>query len=287
VAETLERIASSLFSATVFRPVLQGSSGIRANQLASHLTHALDLGRDATNGAVVDAAYEVLCESYRSEYFYRNLIVNKIYVGRHRASNSALIPEFRVHQSVADCVLVNGEATVYEIKTEFDSPDKLQRQLSSYFRAFSVVNVVAHEKDVDRYLTLLEGSSAGLIAVGSRQRLSQARPSVLSTAALDVKTMFDSLRLKEVTAILRRTTGDVPDVPNGLRYRAFLDQAAQVTPTVFQREMRRELKNRTIQNCRPLMLDRSLHPLSALLAQLDPSDRQQGNLRTWLASKER
>lgn len=287
MANTLERTASSFFSAAVLRPVLDGSSSRRANDLASRLHGELDLDTHVTNGGVVDAAYEVLCRSYRSEYFYRNLIVNKIFVGRHRASNCALIPEFRVHESVADCVLVNGEATVYEIKTEFDSPDKLQRQLASYYRAFTTVNVVAHKRNVDRYLSILDASPVGIISVDPRQRLSQARPAVKNAASLDVKTMFDSLRLKEVTAILKRATGGVPNVPNGVRYRAFLDQATGIPPTTFHHEMRRELKKRATQNCRSLMLNRTLLPLSALLAQLDPNDQQQENLQHWLASKER
>lgn len=287
MANTLERTASSFFSAAVLRPVLDGSPAPRANDLTSRLQDGLELGQHATNGAVVDAAYEVLCRNYRTEYFYRNLIVNKIFVGRHRASNCALIPEFRVHESVADCVLVNGEATVYEIKTEFDSPEKLQRQLASYYRAFTIVNVVAHKRNVERYLTILDASPVGVISVNSRQRLSQARPATKNTTSLDVKTMFDSLRLNEVTAILDRATGGVPDVPNGLRYGAFLDRATEIPPTIFHDEMRRELKGRATQNCRSLMLDRTLLPLSALLAQLDPSDQQQENLYSWLASKER
>ena len=72
--------------------------------------------------------------------------------------------------SVADCILVNGRGAVYEIKTEFDSPEKLRSQLDNYYRAFPYANVVAHADDVDKYLRFLEGTPVGLIAVGARDR---------------------------------------------------------------------------------------------------------------------
>ncbi len=283
----LEREAASLFTTAIFRPVVEGRDPQRANGLVAKLQSSLGLHRKAENQAVVCAAYDLLCREYRSEYFYKNLIANKIFIGRHRAVNSVLIPEFRIYGSVADCVFVNGEATVYEIKTEFDSPEKLERQLDSYYRAFSRVNVVAHHRHVDRYLGLLQDTPTGLIKVGQRQRLSVVKEAVPSSASLDVKAMFDSLRLREVTAILSRKFGSAPDVPNGLRYSTFLDAAQHIPVEIFQQEMRRELKARSIQNCRTLMLDKTSAPLSALLVQLDPDAKQQRNLLGWLASKER
>ena len=233
--EVLEREASNLFSAAVFRPIVAGQHPHRANRLALGLQSGLGLSSDSTNRSIVSAAFAVLCERYRCEYFYKNLIANKIFIGRHRASNSVLLPEFRIHDSVADCVFINGEATVYEIKTEYDSPEKLERQLESYFQAFTLVNVVTHADDVDRYITLLEDTPTGLFTVGSCQRLSMVKAPASCPSRLSVKVMFDSLRLREVTSILERAFGSVPQVPNGLRYTAFLEVAQRIPPSDFQR----------------------------------------------------
>jgi hypothetical protein len=287
VAATLAKEASGLFSTAVFRPIMRGEAPNRANLLVTRVRSALALDHSVSNQTVVSAAYDAVCKDYRSEYFYKNLIASKIFVGRHRAANSVLLPEFRVHGSVADCVLINGLATVYEIKTEFDSPEKLERQLESYYRAFAYVNVVAHTRDAARYEALLSTTPTGLITVGPGQHLSTVKAVVPSFSSFDIKTMFDSLRLHEVTSILARAFGKLPNVPNGLRYATYLEHAQQMSPRDFQREMQGALKRRRLRNCQSLMLDRSSVPMRALLVQLDPDLRQQRNLMNWLASKER
>jgi hypothetical protein len=167
------------------------------------------------------------------------LITSKVFVGRHRASNSVLLNEFRVGDSVADCILVNGRGAVYEIKTEFDSPEKLRSQLDNYYRAFPYVNVVAHADDVDKYLRFLEGTPVGLIAVGARDRLSTVKIAEAKTDSFEIRTMFNTLRASEITAILTHHFGTVPEVPNGLRYVEHLGFAEQIPPVEFRRRWNR------------------------------------------------
>jgi hypothetical protein len=281
-----EREASKLFSTAVFRELASGKSSERADGTAQRLRKELGLMRDTTNHQVVSVAYELLRRSYRSEYFYRNLITSKVFVGRHRASNSVLLNEFRVGDSVADCILVNGRGAVYEIKAELDSPEKLRSQLDNYYRAFPYVNVVAHADDVDRYLRFLEGTPVGLIAVGARDRLSTVKIAEAKTDSFEIRTMFNTLRASEITAILTHHFGTVPQVPNGLRYVEHLGLAEQIPPVEFQASMQSALKTRKLRNSRSMMLNKALTPLRAVVVQLDPDYQQQDRLLTWLKVKE-
>lgn len=281
----LEREASRLFSTAVFRPLASGKSSERADATAHRLRVELSLDSDTTNHDVVAAAYNLMRRSYRSEYFYRNLIASKIFVGRHRAANSVLLNEFHVGDSVADCVLVNGRGAVYEIKTEFDSPEKLSSQLDNYYRAFPYVNVVAHADDVEKYQRILEDTPVGLIAVGPRDRLSTMKPAEPKMDAFDIRTMFNMLRMNEVVTLLEQWFESVPDVPNGLRYEKLLSLAEQIPATEFQWSMQQVLKARQLRNSRWMMLSSALMPLRALVVQLDPDARQQEYLVTWLKSK--
>lgn len=283
----LEREASRLFSTAVFRAVATGKSTQRADAAASKLRGGFGLGLEGnvTNHEVVDLAYDLLRRSYRSEYFYRNLLTSKVFVGRHRAARSVLLNEFRIGDSVADCVLVNGRGAVYEIKTEFDSPEKLRSQLTSYYRAFPYATVVAHTDDADRYLRLVENSPVGLITVGPRDRLSVVKDAIAKTDAFEVRTMFNALRLSEVTGILQAEFGALPAVPNGVRYAAYLELAERMSPIAFQARMQAALKTRELRNSRPLMLTSSLAPLRAIVAQLDPDEQQQSRLLSWLNSR--
>ena len=281
----LEREASKLFSTAVFREVATGKSTQRADAAASRLRGGLGLGRDVTNHEVVEVAYDLMRRGYRSEYFYRNLLTSKVFVGRHRATRSVLLNEFRIGDSVADCVLVNGRGAVYEIKTEFDSPEKLRSQLTSYYRAFPYATVVAHTDDADRYLRLLEDGPVGLITVGARDRLSVVKDADAKTDAFDIRTMFNALRLSEVTGILQDEFGALPAVPNGVRYAAYLELAETMSPMAFQARMQAALKTRRLRNSRQLMLTSSFAPLRAVVAQLDPDEQQQDRLLSWLSTR--
>lgn len=282
----LQHSAAGLFSTAVFRPIVAGESPERANRAASRLRDGLRLPAHASNEDVTAAAYAYLRREYRTEYFYRNLIASKILVGRHRASGAVLLNEFRVGGSVADCVLINGRGVVYEIKTEYDSPEKLMGQLANYYRAFTQVNVVTHASQAAKYERLLKGSPVGLLAVGARGAFSIVQQAESSLGSLDVKTMFNSLRQGEVESILRGHFGSVPVVPNGIRYTTHLALAQEVPAMAFQEHMLRVLKGRELTNSRDLVLDPCLEPLRALLVQLDPDRTGRRNLGHWLKSKE-
>lgn len=283
----LQHSVASLFSTAVFRPIVAGESSERADRAVGRLREGLRLPAPAPNEAVISSAYAYLRREYRSEYYYRNLIATKLLVGRHRASGAVLLNEFRVGASVADCVLINGRGIVYEIKTEYDSPEKLAGQIANYYRAFTQVNVVTHATKARKYERLLDRTPVGLFAVGELGALSLVRPGEANLSSLDVRTMFNTLRQGEVESILRRYYGGVPIVPNGIRYATQLALAQEIPAIEFQEQMLRVLKGRELMHSRDLVLDPGLEPLRALLVQLDPDQEGRNNLSHWLKSKER
>jgi hypothetical protein len=286
VEATTVRRAASLFSTRNFRPILAHGSSQHLEQHVARLRNDLGLARRANNGAVVDAAYELLARSYRSEYVYKNLIASKVFVGRHRAANSVLINEFAVGSAVADSLMVNGRATAYEIKTELDNPDKLARQLVEYYRAVPLVNVVVHESVASRYATELRDTPAGLISVGKRWRLSSVKAAEESQQGLCVRTMFNTLRVSEVQTALVELGFQLPNVPNGRRYEEQLNLAMQVAPAVFHRVWIAAIKRRRLRGDVALYRDPRLFALRALLVQLNPTHPEGNNLLRWLSTGE-
>lgn len=281
---SLERAASALFSTATFRPVIQGRPADRAEEFVRTVRDGLRLPRTARNFDVVDAAYASMTANYRAEYVYRNLITNRVFLGRHRASSrTAFLNEFRVGASVADCVLVNGRMTVYEIKTELDRPGlRLQSQLDSYYRAFPLVNVVVHEAHVARYLDALAGTAVGVLSVGRRWRLSIVRPAIERTDEFDAHVLFNLLRAGEAEQALRDWFGEIPDVPNGIRYSTHLALAQRIPPLRFQSLVHDQLQMRGYRGHRAAILSPRLEPLRALLVQLQPNVAEYGHLLDWL-----
>ncbi len=278
------RSAARVFTAKAFRPVLAQGQSSSLSEAMQALKSDLGLGRRTSNSTVIDAAYELLANSYRNEYVYKNLITSKIFVGRHKAKNSAMLSEFRVGSAVADSFFLNGNATVYEIKTELDNPDKLARQLGEYYRASPLVNVVVHENSLERYERILTGTPVGLIAVGSRWTLSTVKYADECNEHLCVRTMVNTLRVREMQSVLSALGFDLPDVPNGLRYERYLNLALGVPPRTFHDVYRSVLKNRrALTGDIAIHRDPSLFPLRAVLAQLDPSLEEGRKLYSWLS----
>lgn len=285
--QTIGKQSAALFSSALFRPLILGRGSARLDKVTSQLRRLLSIADGSPNSVVVRAAYRKIASEYRSEYFYKNMITSKILVGRHRAANTGLISEFKIGTSVADCVLINGRGMVYEIKTEFDSPGKLRGQLSNYYRAFPYVTVVVHSRAADRYLKVLDGSPVGLTVLRADGALSPVKDATFEANSFDAKTIFDTLRLSEVSVILRRWFGELPEFPSGLRYSEFLSLAQQMPLRCLQDEMQAALKSRGPRNCRALLLssNEDLAPLRAVVSSLDPTAEQGQNLVAWLATR--
>lgn len=279
------RVASTLFSAASWRPLLSGKPATRLTEAVATVRRTMNKP-SVTNQQVVVEAYSLMCSGYRTEYFYKNLITSNLFVGRHKATNSVLIHEFRIGSSIADTVLINGKGTVYEVKTEFDDPSKLRGQLENYYKAFPFANVVVPEGLQNLYRNLLADTPAGLITVASRGRLSMIKKPEMKLDALSSETIYRTLRQRDVQSILEDTQGGYPKVPNGVRFEAYFEALSNLSTYELQQQMQKQLKRRAPHQARALLLEPELAPIRTLLVQLDPSHKQQATLQKWLAAKE-
>lgn len=166
-----------------------------------------------TVGNVFDFCYSLLCKGYRNEYYYKNTIAKKILVGRHSIKNSTMFTEFRVGASKADCVVVNGVSTCYEIKTDYDNLGRLGSQVDSYLKIFDKVNVVVSDKYVSSVLHAVP-EEVGVILLNKRGAFREIRSSQLIDAPIDIGVLMRSLRREEYVSLVESLFGVVPDVSN-------------------------------------------------------------------------
>jgi hypothetical protein len=149
--------------ATVRRALRDPRAGV-GHSLVGMRTAGL-VANDATVEDACSAASRWMLAAYRNEWVYKNAIANQILLQRHGINSAALINEMKVGKSVADCVVINGRATAYEIKTELDNSAKLLKQLSDYRRAFKRVIVVTHHSLSAQYASLLADQPVGLMSL--------------------------------------------------------------------------------------------------------------------------
>jgi hypothetical protein len=194
---------------------------------------------------VCSATFAVLRRHYRSDYVYRSLIANKIFLGRHSPTTTVLLPELRVWRSRADLVMVNGTTTVYEIKSELDNLDKLLVQVSAYQKLFEHVNVVTSEQLASKVDQLVP-QSVGLLVLTPRATIRTLRQSSSSLAHFDVSTMLDTVRTSELKTITERLFGTLPTVGNTRLFDQCADRLRMLPPDVLHRQLVAVLKARRV-----------------------------------------
>lgn len=162
--------------------------------------------------------YNILFNNYRNEYIYKNVITNKILLGKHSLNTSQILTEFRVGRSKADIVLLNGTTTVYEIKSEYDSFARLEKQIQSYFEIFDFVNVITSQSHAKKLNSILP-KKAGILVLSKRNTISTVREPISNKENINPTILFDSFRKTEYLKIIREYYGSIPDVPNTQIYR--------------------------------------------------------------------
>jgi hypothetical protein len=231
-----------LFSATVFREMARkGRSG-----LFRRLIEQTELSARAdpcvTVSDIFDSAFDILkVAGRRDEYIYRAAISHKVLMGTHSLRTASMLNEFRAGSCKADLVILNGTATVYEIKSERDSLARLANQVENYKRVFAKVNVVTSEGHIESVMATVP-DDVGVMCLSKRYRITTVREAIDCPARICPGTVFESLRTAEAAAILREMGVMVPRVPNTQRHATMRGLFAALDPAALHVEMVRTLK---------------------------------------------
>jgi hypothetical protein len=167
-----------------------------------------------TNKKVISEIYRYMTNNYRCEYVYKNTLLNNLllYSERHNIENTTALAEVPVCKSKADFVLINGNAEIYEIKTELDNFCKLEGQIDDYYKAFMRVNIVTSLDKLDELTTFLSDQKVGIYVLDKKLKLVEKRKARNERRYLEHKAIFKILRKKEYENILVDTYGKLPDV---------------------------------------------------------------------------
>lgn len=214
----------------------------------------------ATVGDAFDSAFDTLkVAGQRDEYIYRAALTQKILMGKHSLRTASMLNEFRAGTCKADLVILNGTATVYEIKSERDSLARLANQIENYKRVFATVNVIASEGHVEGVLATVP-EDVGVMCLSRRYRISSVRGARDCPERICPVTVFESLRTAEAVMILKALGVPVPQIPNTQRHALLRELFGALEPAALHAQMVRTLKR-----------TRNLAPLGDLVDQLPES----------------
>lgn len=233
----------------IFTPMVMDSLAQKGN--SGYLTEvytnsglARQIDSSITLGQFFDWIYNLLFRYYRNEYIYKNAITNKILLGKHNLNTSHLLTEFRVGQCKADVVVLNGTSTVYEIKSEFDSFTRLEKQIQSYLEIFDHVNVVTSDSQAAKLKNILP-DIVGILVLTNRNTISIIRRSEANKRNINLSTLFDSLRKNEYIKVLKEYYGTVPNVPNTMIYKECKNFFCKISPDIAHDLTIKILRERT------------------------------------------
>ncbi|MDY7224632.1 sce7726 family protein [Halalkalibacterium halodurans] len=196
------------------------------------------------NNQLVTRLYEFMKKKYRNEYFYKNTLLNKLLLGRHSLNTTTALSEIPINKSKADFILINGKAIVYEIKTELDTFDRLDSQISDYYKAFNHVCVVTCESNYNKLQELLNDSKVGICVLTDRNTISTRKESTEDNSNLDHSTIFKILRKSEFENVLIEHYGNLPKTSQVKYYKECFKLFLEIDINTVYKYFIKELKMR-------------------------------------------
>lgn len=197
---------------------------------------------DATVGHAFDSAFAILKRNgCRDEYVYRAALIQRVLLGKHSLNTACMLTEFRAGTCKADLAILNGTATVYEIKSERDSLARLANQVENYKRVFAKVFVIASKDHVDSVFKTVP-TDVGVLELSARHQISTIREAEDRPNRICPVTVFESLRTAEAETILAQLGVQFPDVPNTLRRGVMRERFEKLDPTAVHMAMVATLK---------------------------------------------
>lgn len=262
------RSLSRAFSPLVLNDLMRHGKSEYLSEVVSHSGFGARIDLSQSLRGFFDDLFNHLSEHYCSEYIYKNALAEQMYLGKH-FEDSHMLTELRVGPCKADVVILNGTSTVYEIKSDLDSLERLDSQISAYTSFFDQINVISSLSQVEKLQTQLS-KEIGIMALGPKNAIEVIRKPQSNKSHVEPSVIFDTLRKNEYLRIIRENFGSVPDVPNTRIHQACSDLFCELAPEAAHDAMLGALKRRGNKRLRDFV-SRAPTSLKASVSSLDKS----------------
>ena len=270
------RDISSVFSRSAFVDILDFNDYSHFDWILSKY----DYSKCSTYLDLIKKTYSSIAKDYRCEYVYKNELIKHL-IKEYGVRNTVYFSEFRVGKSIADIVMFNGESKVFEIKTEYDTIRRLDKQLNDYKCFFDKSFVVIPASRYNDYYSIIDSSIGIIIMIreNGRIKLEEARPAEQNNS-FDVGVLMSCLRMEEYKNIASSLGGTFENVPGydlfSYCYEVMSNADTDMLKKCFLREVKKRKNNTSLlrkypSSVRQMMLSLNLSEKKAdiLLKQLN------------------
>jgi len=191
--------------------------------------------------------YHILETHYQNEYVFKNAFLNEWLIKEIGQSNSKVFNEYRVGNAVADLVMFNGNSKVFEIKTVYDSDNRLALQLENYRKAFNQIFLLIPETKLSIYKK--HDDKIGLITfnVNQEQKFTLQREAV-NNQEVDAETLMHILHTHEYKAIVKSYYGHLPGMTSFNQFHKCRDLIKEIPNHELNKLFIEQMKNRNLKN---------------------------------------
>lgn len=203
------RDISSAFSRSAFTDILNFNDYSHLEWLTSNYS----FHKITTYNELLKNFYSIISKKYRCEYVYKNELIKKL-LYLYGSNNTIYFNEFKVGNSIADIAMFNGESKAFEIKTEYDSPRRLNKQMTDYKRLFDKCYIVIPERMYEEYNKYTD-STNGIIVLknyGGHITLQEIRHAT-QNSRFDTEMLMSCLRTEEYTNIVKALGFNTENIP--------------------------------------------------------------------------
>lgn len=232
------RDAAQLFTSQAINKIAQGDLSLLHCVLDEYITPK---HMPVKISEIFDLTFQKYSKDYKSEYVFKNIIAQNIFLKNHKKNSSVMLTELRVGSNKADCVIVNGHTVCYEIKTEFDTLKRLPEQISTYLKVFEKVNVICSENHIANVISLVP-ENVGIFKLTERNALKEVRKAIYNDSDIDRFLMISSLRKSEYVFIAEQLTNRQLTATNMHMFSECLDIFNQARPKDLHSLYRSALK---------------------------------------------
>lgn len=159
---------------------------------------------------VLNQCYFQLLAYYKNEYVYKNILIKNI--TQHIDSKQfSLISEMDIGKdSRIDIALFNKTSEAYEIKTDLDTLQRLDKQLHDYTKGFEKIWILTSEKQVEN-ISKRTSDKFGIKYINQNNKIELFREAKGGIDSITHAGLFSLLKQKEYMQLLKRHYGHIPN----------------------------------------------------------------------------
>lgn len=280
------RSFSNFYSPTIIKKIIEENSlDILKSRFEKYNKIVFSSCKSIQFKILLSKIYNEMFKNYRNEYIYKNAIINKLLLGKYSINTTTLLNEFKIGNSVADTILINGEVKLFEIKTDLDNLARLDQQLEDYRKSVEKIYIVTNSRYIDKIFQHYVDLKYGLIELTHKKTLRILKEAESDKSSFDHVTIFKMLRKKEYLTIVKDYFSYIPDVPNTKIYKECLNKLKNINIVEFQKRAFNQIKQRQVLCPDYLKSAQTPYELKYLCYTLDLNKCQYEKLFTMLENK--